>query len=41
VLRLRGKLHLMPRIFFDLSVPSTTKVVEMPPDPPVDDDSDQ
>jgi hypothetical protein len=34
VLRLSGKLHLMPVIFYDLAVPGPTKVTEPPPDPP-------
>jgi hypothetical protein len=33
VLRLTGKLHLMPVVFHDLAVPATTKVTEIPPEP--------
>lgn len=36
VLRLTGKLHLMSTIFYDLAVPGTVKVTEIPPEPPVE-----
>jgi len=32
VLRLRGKLHLLPTIFYDLTVPGDTKVTAPPPE---------
>lgn len=31
-LRLSGKLHLMPKVFFDLAMPSNMKVTAPPPD---------
>jgi hypothetical protein len=36
VLRLSGSLHLMPVVFYDLTVPATAKVTEAPPAPPAE-----